>query len=614
MCGFAGLIDRSGTTSPEELERQAAAMAAPLRARGPDDAGVHADARHGFGLAFRRLSILDRSQAGHQPMESHGGRYVLALNGEIYDAPVLKARLEAERAAPPWRGHSDTEVLLAAIEAWGLRETLRRSDGMFALALFDRQRATLALARDRFGEKPLVYADGAGHFLFGSTLAALRAHPVFDDAIDGVSMRMYLRYGWIPAPHSIHRAARKLPAGSMLEIDVQRRGPVPTPTPWWSIAESIEAGQSDPFRGSLDEAADAVGAALSRSVRARTVADVPVGALLSGGIDSSAVVASLPPSSDLRTFTIGFPGSGHDESPFAREVATCLGVASTIRDVGPEDALRGATSMASVYDEPFADSSQIPTALVCALARNHVAVVLAGDGGDELFGGYRYYRRVANPLWRASRIVADYRATRSGGSLTAPRSWATRATRNIHSVWRNPDTILSNDPGGEPACDVARTVRGMSFVRRMMYWDQAHYLPDDLLVKMDRAAMAVGLEARSPFLARDVVDLAWRLPSRHLIGRYEGKLVLRRLLARRLPARLVDRPKRGFTVPVDEWLRGPLRAWADELLSPESLASSGLWKARPIRSMWEAHRDGRLSDGRRLWPVLQFEAWRRRVS
>lgn len=614
MCGFAGLIDRSRVAGSEELERQAAAMAAPLRARGPDDAGVHADARHGFGLAFRRLSIIDRSEAGHQPMESSGGRYVLALNGEIYDAPALKARLEAEGAAPRWRGHSDTEVLLAAIAAWGLRDTLRRSDGMFALALFDRERGTLALARDRFGEKPLVYAESAGHFLFGSTLAALRVHPDFDATVDGVAMRMYLRYGWIPAPHTIHRGARKLPAGSMLEIDARSPGPAPTPTSWWSIAQSIEAGRSDPFRGSLDDAADAVGAALTASVHARTVADVPVGALLSGGIDSSAIVAALPPSRDVRTFTIGFPGSEHDESNFAREVAACLGLSSTLLNVGPDDALRGATSMASVYDEPFADSSQIPTAIVCALARREVAVVLAGDGGDELFGGYAYYRRVERPVWRARQIVADLRRTWSGDGPAATRSWATRAARNIHSVWRDPGSILANDLGGEPACDVPREVRGMTFVRRTMYWDQAHYLADDLLVKMDRAAMAVGLEARSPFLARDVVDLAWRMPVRHLIGKDAGKLVLRRLLARKLPAGLAERPKRGFTVPVDEWLGGPLKTWTDELLSFESLASSGLWKAARIRAMWEAHRDGRAREGRRLWPVLQFEAWRRRTS
>lgn len=270
--------------------------------------------------------------------------------------------------------------------------------------------------------------------------------------------------------------------------------------------------------------------------------------------------------------------------------------------------------MASVYDEPFADSSQILTAIVCALARQEVTVVLTGDGGDELFGGYAYYRRLAKPLWRARQIIADHRATGSDRGPSSTRSWATRAARNIHAVWKDPGSILADDLGGEPAHDVPGTVRGVSFVRRVMYWDQTHYLPDDLLVKMDRAAMAVGLEARSPFLARDVVDLAWRLPDRHLIGRDAGKLVLRRVLARRLPAVLIDRPKRGFTVPMDEWLSGPLAGWAEELLSSKSLASSGLWKAAPIRAAWEAHRDGRSKEGRRLWPILQFEAWRRRLA
>ncbi len=654
MCGIAGFLG-TGPLSPEAASSTARGMADRLAHRGPDDAGVWLDPGAGAALAHRRLAVVDLSPAGHQPMRSASGQRVIVFNGEIYNHRDLRRQLDSDRQEISWRGHSDTETLLAAIECWGLEEALRASAGMFALALWDRQDRTLWLARDRAGEKPLYYGWQNGVFLFGSELKALAAHPAFAGDIDRGALAQLLRHGYVSSPWSIYEGIRKLPPGTCLRIAVgaagRQGGDLPEPRPYWSLQDAIAAGRAGPFQGAPEEAVDVLNDLLLRSVSRQMVADVPLGAFLSGGIDSSTVVALMQAQSTrpVRTFTIGFDEAEYNEAPYAKAVASHLGTEHTELYVSAHQALDVVPRLPNLFDEPFADPSQIPTFLVAGMARRHVTVALSGDGGDELFGGYhlysrtlRYWRRLSNaplPLRRlregALRALAAVSGTTLGERLLRrlPPIYGWRWTPDRlgklaamvtcrtqeefywqgRSSWPNPHAIMHGTSlSGAVMNEPASCVGALEFAEWMMAADTLNYLPDDILVKVDRAAMAVSLETRAPFLDHDVVEFVWRLPLSLRIRGAESKWILRQVLRKYLPMRLVDRPKAGFGVPLASWLRGPLRDWAEALLDERRLREEGFFDPGPVRRTWlaflKAH-DEYAGLAQRLWNILMFQAW-----
>lgn len=648
MCGLAGLWSPGGDA--EKLLAQAARMANTLAHRGPDDSGSWCDADAGYAVGHRRLAVVDLSPNGHQPMVSSSGRWVIAFNGEIYNHRKLRRLLESEKPAPAWKGHSDTETLLACIDAWGVETTLDRVVGMFAIALWDRNERCLTLIRDRLGEKPLYYGWQGNTFLFSSELKALRAHPSFRGDIDRNALTLLLRHNCIPAPHSIFMGIFKLLPGHILRMPFQ------TPhsserlvsTPYWKLNTVVASGQQNPFRGSEVEAIDALEKQLQASIRDQMLADVPLGAFLSGGIDSSTVVALMQAQSTqpVRTFTIGFAESGYDEAADAKGVAEHLGTEHTELYVQPKDALGVISSLPSIYCEPFSDSSQIPTYLVSKLARQHVTVALSGDGGDELFGGYNRYlaarrawaRIQQMPLvarhWTSSmlRAVPPGRWDKLVGAispllpqrmqLATPGEKAHKLAKVVTldsdrayfqaltSHWDKPGDIVIG--GAEPMTqltDPEAWPQTDSFEHSMMAMDGQTYLPDDILVKVDRAAMANSLETRVPLLDYRVVELAWRMPLGLKIRHGDGKWLLRQVLARHLPPSHFERPKMGFSIPIDSWLRGPLREWAESLLDEQRLQSEGYFEPLPIRQMWDAHQSGNRNWQYHLWTILMFQAW-----
>jgi asparagine synthase (glutamine-hydrolysing) len=643
VCGLAGVLDPTATSDSDALHEVVAAMSETLRHRGPDDAGVWTDAEAGIGLGLRRLAVVDLSAEGHQPMASVSGRYIVAFNGEIYNHRQLRNELEG--VGHRFRGHSDTEVLLAAVVQWGLRRAIERFNGMFAFALWDREARRLHLARDRLGEKPLYFGRLGGAFVFASELKALRAHPAFSAEIDRDALALLLRHKYVPSPRSIYRGISKLPSATVLTVDPRMIGD-PVPVPYWSLAEVAERGMATPFRGSPDEATDALDELLGDAVALRMIADVPLGAFLSGGIDSSTVVALMQAQSDrpVRTFTIGFQDSAYDESGDAGRVARHLGTDHTDLSVTPEEAMELIPRLPYVYDEPFADSSQIPTFLVAELARRHVTVSLSGDGGDEVFGGYNRYAW-GPAMWRRfGWMPGGLRRIMAGGlGAVSPRGWdalaagarpflprrarqrlpgekihklarALRAAgpdgmyRALVSHWQDPQTVVLGAGRGDGASDLdGATLPDLA--RRMMYADTVTYLPDDILVKLDRATMAVSLEGRVPYLDHRVVEFAWRLPPSMRVRDGEGKWLLRRVLHRYVPRELVERPKMGFGLPIGSWLRGPLRGWAESLLDPARLRREGYLDPVPIRTAWTAHLSGRRNRQYELWDVLMFQAW-----
>ena len=641
MCGIVGSWSRD--TGSEELADAVTRMADAVRHRGPDDAGVWCDPDTGLALGHRRLSILDLSPEGHQPMPSRDGRWVIAFNGEIYNFAALRAELEARGVR--FRGHSDTEVLVEGIASWGLVPTLQRAAGMFAIAVWDRAERTLHLARDRFGEKPLYYGRNGGHFLFGSELKALRAHPAWQGRIDRGALTLYFRFNYVPAPFSIYEGIRKLLPGHVASV---REGREPVVSPYWSLEDVARAGMADPLAGSDEELVALVEDRLRRTIAEEMVADVPLGALLSGGIDSSVVVALMQTQSPrpIRTFTIGFHETDFNEATHAKAVAAHLGTDHTELYVAPAEAQAVIPRLPEIWDEPFGDSSQIPTFLVSELARRQVTVALSGDGGDEMFGGYNRYflatriwsmlgrvpaplrrqaahairtlppslwggligtaqqllprsRRVAHPGDRMHKL-ADMLAVRSGGDMY----------RRLVSHWQEPDALVVGGHEPEPAWG-ERAFGAMpgGLLERMMYLDARTYLPDDIMVKVDRATMAVSLESRAPFLDHRVAELAWRLPAHMKVRGGLGKWVLRQVLYRHVPPSLVDRPKMGFGVPIDSWLRGPLREWAGDLLSSHRLAREGFLRAEPVERQWREHASGERNWQYPLWDVLMFQAW-----
>ncbi|TXF13340.1 asparagine synthase (glutamine-hydrolyzing) [Pelomicrobium methylotrophicum] len=650
MCGLTGFW--TPDRLPERLDVVAQRMADTLTHRGPDDAGVWVDEGVGLALGHRRLAILDLSPAGHQPMVSASGRYVIAFNGESYNHLVLRADLEKIGAGgTAWRGHSDTETLLAAFEAWGVEETLKKTVGMFAIALWDRATRTLTLARDRMGEKPLYYGWVRGSLVFASELKAIRAFPGFDNAIERRALALFMRHNYVPAPWSIYEGIWKLPPGCYVQfaggvLPTGGRGDIKA---YWSLREVAEAGLAQPFMGTEDEAVDELDRLLRQSLSGQMIADVPLGAFLSGGVDSSTVVALMQAMSSqpVKTFTIGFHEGEYDEAQHAKAVARHLGTDHTEWYVTPQDALDVIPKLPALYDEPFADSSQIPTHLVSMLAKRHVTVALSGDGGDELFGGYNRYFW-AMRLWRRlSRVPLPLRRLAAAGVRTvSPAVWnnlfglaapllpqrlrfalpgdklhkaaglfAARRPEEIYlrlvSHWEYPtDVVLGveREPP-TPLTDPAAWIACPDSERRMMYLDSITYLPDDILVKVDRAAMGVSLETRVPLLDHRVVAFAWRVPLSMKLRNGEGKWLLRQVLYRYVPNELIERPKMGFGVPIERWLRGPLRDWAEALLDEHRLRREGLFDPAPIRQKWAEHLSGRRNWAYHLWDVLMFQAW-----
>ena len=613
-------------------------MSGCLHHRGPDDSGDFFDERAGLLLAFRRLAIIDLTQAGHQPMESPSGRFVMTFNGEAYNFAVVREELERTGTAPEWRGHSDTEVLLAAIEQWGLEDAVQRFVGMFAFALWDRREQTLHLVRDRVGVKPLYYAFAGDALLFGSELKALVSHPRFDAEVDRDVVALYARYGYVPAPHTIYRGTYKLPPGSILTIAPGTARP--EPRLYWNVRDVAERAKADPFRGSDDDALDALDALLTDAVGLRMIADVPLGVFLSGGIDSTMVVAQMQRLNrgPVRTFTIGLRESLYDEAQYARVVAKHLGTDHTELYVTPEEAREVIPLLPVIYDEPFGDASQIPTYLVSKLARQKVTVSLSGDGGDELFGGYsRYF--LGRSLWRNARRIPRPLRPLAGAAMRAlpanawnrlltPFSRAIPALREragdrLHKLARSMNAsdadalyreLVSMWSGVVPGAQSLPVAIDESppfddITERMMLLDQVSYLVDDILVKVDRASMAVSLEAREPLLDHRLIEFAWSLPLHMKVRDGKGKWILRRLLTRFLPEEMVERPKMGFAIPIDAWLRGPLRDWAEGLLDERRLREEGYFDVAQVREAWSAHLAGGAEWQQHLWTILMFQAW-----
>jgi asparagine synthase (glutamine-hydrolysing) len=650
MCGFAGYLDRSRSISAAELCAVVTEMADTLRHRGPNDGGNWVEEAAGLALGFRRLAIVDLTPEGHQPMVSAGGRYVIAFNGEIYNFFRLRKELEARGDAPPFHGQSDTEVLLAAVEVWGLRETLRRCAGMFAFALWDRREQVLHLVRDRLGEKPLYYGWAGDVFLFGSELKALRRHPRFEGRIRRDALVPFLRHGTIPAPCSIYEGIFKLLPGTVLSLPASAVvASIPLPAAYWSARQAAEEGTANRLIGTEEEIVDRLDETLRTTIRDEMIADVPLGAFLSGGVDSSTVVALMQAESarPVQTFTVGFVESDFNEADHARAVARHLGTNHTELFVTPADLLAVVPRLPELYDEPFADSSQIPTFLVAQMASRHVTVSLSGDGGDEVFAGYDWYqrdsllwhraRRLPGPLRRLTaralrslpaagwdgllavlrpllpgrlRRRASGERVRKLGELLARASRPERLHEWLIAAHWPAGAVLIG--GNEPASHLTdayswATLEGA--VEALQCFDMQNYLPDDILVKVDRASMGVSLESRAPFLDHRVVELAWRLPPEWKVRHGKGKWILRRLLYRYVPEELIERPKRGFSVPLDAWLRGPLRDWTESLLGADLLRSQGFFEAAAVRQLWQAHLTGIRDWGRQLWNLLMFQAW-----
>lgn len=619
-------------------------MARAIAHRGPDDEGAWADGAAGVALGHRRLSIVDLSREGHQPMVSQSGRFVVVFNGEIYNYAEMRQELDGLGAPPAWRGHSDTEVFLAACEAWGVQRAIQRSNGMFAIAIWDSKERRLLLARDRMGEKPLYYGWQGDVFLFASELKALEAYRGFSATLDQRAISAYLRFGYVPTPLSIYEGIRKLEPGLIVSIPARGGPGSETGTRYWEV----------PFPASVAQGLDMVSLVdqlhrlLKAAVKSRMHADVPLGAFLSGGIDSSTVAALMQDSGGGRvhTYSIGFEDKRHDEAVHAAAVAKLLGTQHEELYVTAQDALQVVPHLPSLYDEPFADSSQIPTHLLSKLTRRHVTVALSGDAGDELFGGYVRYlqadkllklyrsvprparevlaaglRGIAGPLWDKLCLLGPKSL---GVALSANRLTkladvvrlgnCREMYARLVSQWSDPLLIAPELPAWPTAIDDAGLAeRSNGALPWMMYLDQVTYLPDDILVKVDRASMAVGLEARVPFLDHRVVEFAAGLPLSAKIRGSQGKWALRQVLYRYVDRKVVERPKQGFGIPLAEWLRGPLRPWAEDLLSEPALLSSGFLRPGPIRKAWLAHQSGRENHQYPLWVILMLQAWLRRA-
>jgi len=645
MCGIAGQLVRS--TNNIDLAKSTAGMIEKLTHRGPDDTGIWKDESLGICLAHRRLSILDLSPQGSQPMCSNDGRFIVAFNGEIYNHNQLRKELEGTNSPDStiqWKGHSDTEVMLAAISRWGIYDATKRFTGMFSFSLWDRSEKKLYLVRDRIGEKPLYYGWIGKTLLFASELKALRAHPDWQSEIDRNALALYMQFNYLPAPYTIYKGIRKLEQGciakisgngSVDNIELQR---------YWSLQDVVSQPRQDI---SDTSAIDQVESILTASVKRQMVADVPLGAFLSGGVDSSLIVALMQSQSTdpVRTFTIGFHETSFNEADHAVAVANHLGTEHTEFYVSPQDAINIIPLLPTLYDEPFADSSQIPTYLLSKLTRDHVTVSLSGDGGDELFGGYNRYSWGRNIWNRIKYFPLPLRQVFAALLYKpSPSSWdklfsifelllpnrfhyssagdklhklakligATSANDvffELISLWKGTDIVLGSKTVQTLATDPSHWPSNLDFSEFMMYQDTQVYLPDDILVKVDRASMGVGLESRAPFLDHQLIELAWSLPLNMKIRNTQSKWLLRKILYKYVPRDLIERPKMGFGVPIGDWLRGPLRDWAEELLDESRIRSAGYLEAAPIRKKWNEHLSGKRNWQHHLWGVLMFQAW-----
>lgn len=624
MCGITGFVQRG--VGRDVSSSFLADMLRPIHHRGPDDGGLWVDEQHGVALGHRRLSVLDLSPAGHQPMASACGRFVSVFNGEIYNHLDLRNALEKTNNLPigGWRGHSDTETLLACFSVWGIEKTLQSTIGMFALVLWDKHEKSLMLARDRIGEKPLYYGWQKGVFLFGSELKALRVHPAFSGEMDWHAASTFLRLNYIPAPSSIYRGIFKLVPGTYLQLKQShlQSGTLPLIVPYWSLAEATKQGMANPFLGSFSDAVNELETLVRQAVRLQSVADVPVGAFLSGGIDSSTVVAMMrsATTSKVTTFSIGMPDAKMDESQHAAAVAKYLGTNHVEHFIQPREALDLIPRLSELWDEPFADSSQIPTYLVSQLAKQRVTVALSGDGGDEFFLGYSQYA-FYQKLWKARNLgkLPWNVAFAALSHLKKNRRVASvlRRSESLVNAWRQPDAQALNRywmdryrqssvPLAEqrgvtmldfPICSDAASTAGL--------WDAGTYLPDDILVKVDRAAMANSLETRAPLLDHRIIEFSYRLPLEYKLKRGVGKMVLREVLYRHVPKKIVDRPKMGFSIPLSGWLRSELRPWAEHLLDTIPDDSEHFNKPM-VNQLWKEHLSGQRVHTEQLWGILNL--------
>ncbi|MGQ0593370.1 MAG: asparagine synthase (glutamine-hydrolyzing) [Gammaproteobacteria bacterium] len=650
MCGFAGFL--AGVAAKPILEWQAVLerMGDTIRHRGPDDSGQWTDPGTAIGMVHRRLAILDLSAAGHQPMVSASGRWVIVFNGEIYNHADLRRALEASGAAPAWRGHSDTETLLASFEAWGIENTLQHCVGMFALALWDRTAHQLHLTRDRLGEKPLYYGWAGDALVFGSELKALRAHPSWRGEVDRDVLTLFFRHNYIPAPYSIYKGVWKLSPGTWLTVSQNdvRRCQLPGPKVYWSVLAAAARAREEPFAEGDAAALVELERISGQAIALQKISDVPLGAFLSGGVDSSVIVALMQAQSSgrVRTFTVGFSEAGYNEAEYAKAVAHHLGTDHTELYVSPEEAQAVIPRLPAIYDEPFSDSSQIPTFLVAQHARRHVTVSLSGDAGDELFGGYNRYflasdlarklmympramrRRLAHaigacPRWLLSALLRPLGAVVPYFAVSQPSDKAYMVAevlvlddsgshyRRLVSHWKDPASLVLGAREPVTLLDelLMRPGVASTFEQWMMTTDTLTYLPDDILAKVDRAAMAVSLETRVPLLDHRMVEFALSLPLSMKIRDGQGKWLLRQMLYKYVPKSLIERPKMGFGVPIDSWLRGPLRDWAEGLLDDARLCREGFLNPAPIRRKWEEHQSGAGDWHYYLWDVLMFQAW-----
>ncbi len=644
MCGITGFWDTSRQFSIDRLGAIVRQMSNTLIHRGPDDEGYWQDAEVGIALGHRRLAIVDLSPFGHQPMVSADGRYIIVFNGEVYN--FLELRRQLESLGHKFRGHSDTEVMLASVTQWGLHEAIQRFNGMFAFALWDQKEQLLHLGRDRLGEKPLYYGFLGQTFLFASELKALRVHPSFQTEINRDALALYFRYNYVPAPYSIYQGIYKLPPGTLLTCNGVETHP--TPVPYWSVKEAAEFGIAEPFTGSELEAVAHLEAVLKDAVGLRMVADVPLGAFLSGGIDSSTVVALMQAQSSqpVKTFSIGFYEHAYNEAQYAKQVAQHLGTNHTELYVRPQEALAVIPKLPMLYDEPFSDPSQIPTFLVSQLARQHVTVALSGDGGDELFAGYNRYF-LCRSIWQKIGWIPEILRHSTAGALTSisPQTWDrglahfsallpmklrqlalgdklhkladiiavpdsnAMYTRLISHREEKETLVIGGSELPTAFSDRQSWTSLPDFIQRMMYLDTVTYLPDDILVKVDRASMGVSLEGRIPLLDHRVVEFAWRVPLSMKTRDSQGKWLLRQVLYKYVPQKLIDRPKKGFSVPIATWLRGPLRDWAEALLDETRLHKQGFLNPQHIRQKWAEHQQGDRNWQYYLWEVLMFQSW-----
>lgn len=637
MCGITGIFQPRRESDEAKLLATVTRMNDTLLHRGPDNGGAWVSPEQGIALAMRRLAIVDLSPAGQQPMHSASGQWTMVFNGEIYNHLEIRKALDiASQHRIAWRGHSDTEILLNAIECWGMHEALSQAVGMFAFALWDGQSRQLTLGRDRMGEKPLYYGWSGDSFVFGSELKALRAAPGWQPTVSQHALSLFMRHGYIPAPDSIYEGVFKLPPAMVLTLSISTPiGQLPDPQPYWQLQSTLEYGHAHPFQGSVDEAQTQLEALLRQSIAGQMIADVPLGAFLSGGVDSSLIVALMQAQANrpVRTFTVGFGEAEFDESPHARAVAQHLHTDHTELHVSEQDALAVVPQLPMIYDEPFADSSQIPTYIISKLTRQHVTVSLSGDAGDELFAGYTRYQ-TTRKTWRQLRHVplllrqlgaASYSklmGVSSAQTLAHNRhqgrlaEYAKSASivdlyANMVSLWQVPEAIVNAGDSARQIFEQGQSLahKHLDPIELMMWLDMQTYLPDDILVKVDRAAMAASLETRVPFLDHRLIQFVATLPLDMKVRAGQTKWLLRKILYQHVPQHLIERPKQGFAIPIGAWLRGALREWATEMLSGPQLAAHGYLNIELIQKMWSEHIQGRRNWQYHLWSVLMFQAW-----